>query len=176
MAAARRGRLVGAAQRRAPVARKPDQLFRADREPDMSCDEWLGQQVVLFDRNGISLREIIRTVVTFEGAHSINTSRLSTIEGRETVLGGSEASATHPERRNLFGIRYAHLIVIESAMYLYDTLLDQDSIVRPKGEIYSVNLGVECTRDQAESPQPRLDPVPGNDDDVVFERAHGDQA
>ena len=54
----------------------------------------------------------------------------------------------------LFGIRYAHLIVIESAMYLYDTLLDQDSIVRPKGEIYSVKLGVECTRDQAESPQP----------------------
>ena len=137
-----------------PWLLSPDQLFRADREPDMSCDEWLDQQVVLFDCNGISLREIIRTVVNFEGAHSINTSRLSTIEGEKPSPAAAKPAPHILNAVTLFGIRYAHLIVIESAMYLYDTLLDQDSIVRPKGEIYSVKLGVECTRDQAESPQP----------------------
>ena len=33
----------------------------------MDCDHWLGQQVVRFDNRGISLREIIQTVVNYEG-------------------------------------------------------------------------------------------------------------
>ena len=45
----------------------PDQLFRTADDPSLSCDDWLGQQVVLFDGRGISLKEMIRTVVNFEG-------------------------------------------------------------------------------------------------------------
>lgn len=61
----------------------PDQLFRTAGDPGLTCDEWLGQQVVLFDGKGISLKEMIRTVVNFEGAHSINVGRLATVEGEE---------------------------------------------------------------------------------------------
>ena len=132
----------------------PEQLFRTDREGDMSCDAWLDQQVVLFDRRGISLREIIRTVVNFEAAHSINTSRLSTIEGEKPSRAAANPAPHILNAVTLFGIRYAHLIVIECAMYLYDTLLNQDPIARPNGDIYSVKLGVECSEDQAESAQP----------------------
>ena len=51
-------------------------------------------------------------------------------------------------------IRYAHLIVIECAMYLYDRLLDESSIERPGGEIYRVTPAVSCSPEQAESPHP----------------------
>ncbi len=52
------------------------------------------------------------------------------------------------------GIRYADLIVIECALYLYEKLLKEDSIERPDGEIYLVTPGVACSPDQAESPRP----------------------
>ena len=132
----------------------PDQLFRTDREPVMSCDAWLDQQVVLFNRRGISLREIFQTVVNFEGGHSINTSRLLTFEGEQPSRVAAKPAPHILNAITLFGIRYAHLLVIEGAMYLYDLLLDQNSIACPKGDIYSAKLGVECTRNQAESPKP----------------------
>ena len=38
----------------------------------MNCDEWLGQQVCVSTINkGISLRELIQTVVNYEAAHSL---------------------------------------------------------------------------------------------------------
>ena len=52
------------------------------------------------------------------------------------------------------GIRYADLIVIEWALYLYGKLLKEDSIERPGGEIYLLTPGVACSPDQAESPRP----------------------
>ena len=61
----------------------PEMLFRLDQEPAMDCDQWLSQQVVRFDNRGISLKEIIQTVVNFEAAHSVNTSRLASIGGVE---------------------------------------------------------------------------------------------
>ena len=54
----------------------------------------------------------------------------------------------------LYGIRYAHLIVIECAMYLYDRLLDESSIEQPGVEIYRVTPGISCSLEQAESPRP----------------------
>ena len=132
----------------------PDQLFQTDAEPRMDCDEWLGQQVVLIDGNGISLQEMIRTVVNFEGAHSINTSRLSTVEGEKPSKAAKNPAPHILNAVTLFGTRYAHLIVIESAMYIYEALLEQDSIKGPKGDIYSVKWGVECNPEQARSPNP----------------------
>ena len=52
------------------------------------------------------------------------------------------------------GIRYADLIVIECALYLYRKLLKEDSIERPAGEIYMLTPAVACAPDQAESPHP----------------------
>ena len=36
-----------------------DQLFQTSASSGLSCDEWLAQQVVLFDGKGISLKEMI---------------------------------------------------------------------------------------------------------------------
>ena len=132
----------------------PDQLFRTADDPGLSCDEWLGQQVVLFDGKGISLKEMIRTVVNFEGAHSINVGRLATVEGEKPSRAAANPAPHMLNAITFFGIRYADLIVIECALYLYGKLLKEDSIERPGGEIYLLKPAVACSPDQAESPRP----------------------
>ena len=115
-----------------------DQLFQTNSGSGLSCDEWLGQQVVLFDGKGISLKEMIRTVVNFEGAQSINVGRLASVEGEE-ASGAAKNPAPHILNAvTVFGIRYAHLIVIECALYLYEKLLDESSIRRPSGDICDI--------------------------------------
>ena len=145
---------TGVPSEEAPWLVSADQLFQASTGSSLSCDEWLGQQVVLFDGKGISLKEMIRTVVNFEGAHSINVGRLATVEGEVP-----SRAATNPAQHILnavtvCGIRYAHLIVIECALYLYEKLLDESSIKRPSGEIYKLTPAVACSPEQAESPHP----------------------
>ncbi len=90
---------------------------------------------MLFDGKGISLKELIRTVVNFEATHAINVGRLATVEDE-----AASSAARNPAPRilngvTLCGIRYSHLIVIECAVYLYEKLLDGSSIERPSGEI-----------------------------------------
>ena len=138
----------------APWPVRPDQLFTVSTDSRLSCDEWLGQQVVLFDGRGISLKKMIQTVVNFEAAHSIDVGRLATFEG-EAVSKAARDPAPHILNAVTFcGIRYAHLVVIESALYLYDLLLDVDSIQRPSGDIYMVTPGIACSPEQAESSRP----------------------
>ena len=137
-----------------PWAVSPDQLFRIADDSGLSCDKWLGQQVVLFDGKGISLKEMIRTVVNFEGAHSINVGRLATVEGEKPSRAAANPAPHILNAITLCGIRYAELIVIECALYLYRKLLKEDSIERPSGEVYLLKPGVACSPDQAESPRP----------------------
>ena len=132
----------------------PEQLFETAVAPALSCDEWLGQQVVLFDGKGISLKEIIRTVVNFEGAHSIDVGRLSTVEGEKLSGAGANPAPHILNAVTLFGIRYADMIVIECAVYLYEKLLKESSIPRPEGDVYVVTPGVTCPPEQAESACP----------------------
>ena len=68
---------TGVPSEEAPWLVSADQLFQTSAGSGLSCDDWLGQQVVLFDRKRISLKEMIRTVVNFEGAHSIDVGRLA---------------------------------------------------------------------------------------------------
>ena len=44
--------------------------------------------------------------------------------------------------------------MIKCALYLYDKLLEESSIERPKGDIYKITPGVTCSAEQAESPRP----------------------
>ena len=88
----------------------------------MQCSEWLGQQVVIFDRRGITLHDVIRRVANNDGAHFVNVGRLAVVEGENP----SEA-ARNPEihilRNATFaGIGYAELVVVEAALYLYERL------------------------------------------------------
>ena len=54
----------------------PEELFQLAGNRDLDRSGWLGQQLVMFDQRGITLKDVIRTVATYEGAHSINVSRL----------------------------------------------------------------------------------------------------
>ena len=130
------------------------QLFETDSKRTLGCDEWLGQQVVLFDGRPISLKDIFRTVVTYEGAHAINVARLAEIDGHKPFKPATEPALHLLNNLTLFGIRFAHVIVIESALYLYERLLDEPSIQRPEGGIYMLTPGFACAADQAGSSRP----------------------
>ena len=145
---------TGVTSKETPWLVSADQLFQTSAGSGLSCDEWLSQQVVLFDGMGISLKEMIRTVVNFEGAHSIDVGRLTNVEGEKTTNAAKNPAPHILNAVTMFGVRYAHLIVIECALYLYEKLLDESSIKRPSGGIYKVTLGVECSPEQAESPRP----------------------
>ena len=145
---------TGVPSEEAPWPVSAGQLFQRSAGSGLNCDEWLGQQVVLFDGKGISLKEMIRTVVNFEGAHSINVGRLATVEGEVPSRAATNPAPHILNAVTVCGIRYAHLIVIECALYLYEKLLDESSIKRPSGEIYKLTPGVACSPEQAESPHP----------------------
>ena len=58
-----------------PVLNNPwqvraEELFDTNSSPQLDCDQWLGQQLIMFDNKGISLKEAIRIVANTEGAHS----------------------------------------------------------------------------------------------------------
>lgn len=131
-----------------------DQLFQRSASPSLSCDDWLGQQVVLFDGRGITLKEIIQTVANFEGAHSIDTARLAVAEGTEASRSTRNPAPHILSAVTVCGIQYTHLIVIESALYLYEKLLDEGSIWRPGRDAFKVSLGVTGSPDQTKPSSP----------------------
>lgn len=121
---------------------KAEELFDTHSNDTLSCNEWLGQQLVMFDNRGISLKDVIRTVVTYEGAHSTNVSRLLLTENEQ-----DRTPANNPELHilnniKICGIKYCHIIVIETALYLYKKLIKNKEIKNPEGEI---NLPIICT-------------------------------
>ncbi|MCY3808962.1 MAG: hypothetical protein OXG58_05990 [Gemmatimonadetes bacterium] len=113
-----------------PWTMAPGELFALDAKGELDCSAWLGQQLVMLDQRGITLKDVLRTVVTFEGAHSISVSRLLHPEGEQP-----KGPFRNPERHILdnvtvFGMKYTHLVVIESALYLYEMLADGGHIAR----------------------------------------------
>ena len=100
-----------------------EELFDLVAEPTLSCSEWLSQQLVLFDSRGIALREVITTIVNTEGAHSVGGGRLRTRKNEKPQ------EFTRRQRLNIlnnitFGsVKYNHIVVIESALYLYERMM-----------------------------------------------------
>ena len=131
-----------------------EQLFDTASKRALSCDDWLGQQVVVFDGRGVSLKDIIRAVVTSEGAHAVNVARLSEVEGHKSSKQAQDPELHILNNVTLFGVRYAHMIVIESALYLYERLLNETSIQPPAGDTYMVKPGFACPEGQASSSRP----------------------
>ena len=120
---------------------KSEELFDTHSNDTLSCNEWLGQQLVMFDNRGISLKDVIRTVVTYEGAHSTNVHRLLLTENEK-----DRPPAKNPELHilnniKICGIKYNHLIVMETALYLYAKLAKIKGVENPAGEI---NLPTIC--------------------------------
>ena len=123
-----------------PWRMAPGELFHLDGKEKLDCSRWLGQQLVMFDQRGITLKDVIRMVATFEGAHSINVSRLLQAEDEKP-----EGPFKHPERHILdnvtvFGMKYTHIVVIECALYLYEMLADGGHIKRLADEKWRLRL------------------------------------
>ena len=74
-----------------------DQLIDTSSDRAMTCADWLGQQVVMFDRKGISLEKMIRTVANLEGAHAASVGRLAVVQGETPSNASKESGNSHPE-------------------------------------------------------------------------------
>ena len=115
---------------------RPEGLFDLESSPSPDCDAWLGQQLVMFDRRGITLKDVIRVIVNTEGAHSPPVERLSLPQGHQdrtrfrVIRDGEIHILGHIM---VSGVRYSHAIVIEAAMYLYRQLTRNESISTPEG-------------------------------------------
>lgn len=121
------------------------QLFQNNPTPEMSCDEWLGQQVVQVNSKSICLREIIQTVANYDGAHSINTGRLFTPEGHEPSKASKKPEVHILNGMNLFYFRYLDVIVIECAIYILRKLIASAAIRNPFKEMYIAVPCIACT-------------------------------
>ncbi len=131
-----------------------DQLFKNSFGRSMTCDNWLGQQLLIFDKSPVSLKEIIRKIANFEGAHAIDMSESSRIKDRKSQKKGNEAPLHLLNSVLLFGIPLPHIIVIETALFLYEQLVQEPSIKLRVGDIYSIQPGFICTPEQACSSEP----------------------
>ena len=123
----------------------PGELFDLEASEKLDCGAWLGQQLVMFDRRGITLKDVVRMVATFEGAHSINVSRLLQPADEET-----RGPFKNPERHILdnigvFGMKYTHIVLIECALYLYEMLADGGHIERLDDEKWRLRLSFVTT-------------------------------
>ena len=127
---------------------RPEALFDTESDPSPDCDAWLGQQLVLFDNRGITLKDGIRVMVNTEAAHSPPLQRLmvprgTSAEARFRVVRDSEIHIL--SHITVCGVRYSHAIVIETAMYLYRQLTKSGSIRQPEGagQILEFNFAPE---------------------------------
>lgn len=110
----------------------------------MSCDDWLGQQVVLIDGKGIALAKILRTVASFQGAHSLDVGRLAAVGSGKLSKAAKEPHVHIVRNLGIAGAGYMDLIAVETALYLYMLLLAEPSIDRPSGDLYSVIPAFRC--------------------------------
>ena len=112
------------------------ELFDTPSESQLTCDEWLGQQLVMFDNNGISLRDILRVTANTEGAHSSGVSRLMSAPNEETRQAAKEWRYHILSNIAVCGVRYNHIVVIECALYLLASIIDNKHFERPTGDIF----------------------------------------
>ena len=76
---------------------RPEELFDSQSSPSPDCDAWLGQQLVVFDNRGITLKDVTRVIVNTEGAHSPPVERLMLPQGDE-------------DRTSVMSQRFAHKV------------------------------------------------------------------
>ena len=120
--------------RDAPWKVRPEELFNTESS-ELSCDAWLGQQLVMFDQRGISLKDAIRTIANYEGAHASNVSRLLRTENERDTDPSRNPELHILNNIKIHGLKFNHIVVIETALYLYRKLIDHVGIAEPKGGI-----------------------------------------
>ena len=123
----------------------PEELFDLECKEKLDCSRWLAQQLVMFDRRGITLKDVIRTVATFEGAHSLNVSRLLHATDQETKGPFKNPEPHLLDNITVFGMKYTHVVVIECALYLHEMLAKAGHIPRPPDERSRLRLSFGTT-------------------------------
>ena len=117
---------------------RPEGLFASQPDQRLDCDKWLGQQVVIFDDRGITLKDIIRVTANTEGAHSPPLERLmipprGDDRSRSTVARDSHIHIL--SHITVCGVRYSHAVVIQAALYLYGKLARDPSFGQPRSDL-----------------------------------------
>ena len=112
------------------------ELFDNSSESQLTCDEWLGQQLVMFDNKGVSLSDILRVTANTEGAHSSGVSRLMSMPGEETRQGVREQRHHILSNVAVCGVKYNHIVVTACALYLFARIIDNKYFERPTGDIF----------------------------------------
>ena len=112
-------------------------LFDFTATPILDCDAWLGQQLVILNGRGVSLRKVLEITANTEGAHSPPTDRLMKVAGQDDVRDKMIADSDAHILSSLLvcGVHYNHAIVIEAALYLYQRLAQNTFFKRPAGDI-----------------------------------------
>ena len=115
---------------------QPEGLFETDSNKPLACDEWLGQQLVMVNDRGVTLRDVILAIVNTEAAHSPPIDRLMLVQGVEDKARFRVAKDSEIHILSyitLCGLRYSHAIAIETAFYLYRQLSINEAIKSPEG-------------------------------------------
>ena len=118
-----------------------DELFDLESEPKIDCSEWINQQLVMFDNEGITLKEVIATIVNTEGAHSVSGGRLKPKKGE------SQKKFIRRQKINIldnitFGnLKYNYIVVVETALYVYEMIMQHRV---DEGEIKGYDMPVIC--------------------------------
>ena len=110
---------------------RPDELFDLRARPRLSCSNWLGQQLVVFDGYGVALKDVISLVANTEGAHS-PAPELLMQEGGDDALALKSRHVRILSCIRAFGMSYPHVITIESAMYVHDEVVQNRKIAFPR--------------------------------------------
>ena len=112
-------------------------LLDVTATPTLDCDAWLGQQLAILNSQGVSLRKVLETTANTEGAHSPPTDRLIKVAGQDDVRNKMIADSDAHVMNNLLvcGVHYNHAVVIETALYLYQQLVENKFFKRPSGDI-----------------------------------------
>ena len=113
-------------------------LFESQSDQVLDCEPWLGQQLVMFDNRGITLKDVIRVTVNTEAAHSPPLDRLMLPEGDEDkarfrVVKDREIHIL--SHITVCGVRYSHAIVVQAALFLYRKLARNRSISRSECKV-----------------------------------------
>ena len=120
---------------------RPEELFDTNATNFLDCNEWLGQQLIIFDNKGVTLKDVIRTIANYEGAHAINVSRLSKPESETKNYQPANNPGLHILNNiKVCGLKYTHIIVIESALYLYGKLIKNELCKSLKDEIPKLEI------------------------------------
>ena len=115
---------------------RPEELIDLNAEGSFDCSGWLAQQLVMFDHRGITLKDVITMVATYEGAHSVNVSRLMQAYDQDNKGAFDNAERHILDNITIFGCKYSHILVIECALYLYEKLVDEGHIEQPAMEMW----------------------------------------